>query len=195
MKQIWNPTTLLGPIPPVLVTCGSMDKPNVLTAAWTGIVNTKPPMCYISLRPERYSAPIIKESGRFVINLPTEELVKSVDFCGVRSGRNTDKFATCRLTAEPSAHGVPMLAQSPISLECEVEQILPLGSHELYLAKISAVHVEESLLDESGKLHIERAKLLAFAHGGYYALGKRLGTFGYSVRKKPPISKGGKRRR
>lgn len=186
MKQKWKPTTLLGPIPPVLVTCGTMEKPNVLTAAWTGIVNTKPPMCYISLRPERYSAPIIKQSGTFVINLPTEALVKSVDFCGVRSGRDTDKFASCRLSAEAGESGVPMLHESPVSLECRVQQIIPLGSHELYLAEITAVHVEESLIDENGKLHIERAKLLAFAHGGYYALGKRLGTFGYSVRKKSP---------
>lgn len=186
MKQKWKPTTLLGPIPPVLVTCGTMEKPNVLTAAWTGIINTKPPMCYISLRPERYSAPIIQQSGTFIINLPTEALVKSVDFCGVRSGRDTDKFASCRLTAEMGENGVPMLKESPVSLECKVRQIIPLGSHELYLSEITAVHVEESLIDENGKLHIERAKLLAFAHGGYYALGKRLGTFGYSVRKKSP---------
>lgn len=184
MKQVWKPTTLLGPIPPALITCGSMEKPNVLTAAWVGIINTKPPMCYISLRPERYSAPIIKESGVFCINLPTQQLVKSVDFCGVRSGKNTDKFSICKLSASEGASGVPMLNESPISLECRVNKIIPLGSHEMYLADITAVHVEESLLDETGKLHIERANLLAFAHGGYYSLGKQLGTFGYSVRKK-----------
>ncbi len=190
MKQLWKPTTLLGPIPPALVTCGSMEKPNILTAAWVGIINTKPPMCYISLRPERYSAPIIKESGVFCINLPTESLVKSVDFCGVRSGKNTDKFGICKLSATEGITGVPLLAESPISLECKVTQILELGSHEMYLAEITAVHVEESLIDESGKLHIEKAKLLAFAHGGYYALGKKLGTFGYSVKKKKPAPKG-----
>lgn len=185
MKQIWKPTTLMAPIPPVLVTCGSMEKPNILTAAWAGIINTKPPMCYISLRPERYSAPIIKESGVFAINLPTEALVRSVDFCGVRSGRDIDKFAHCKLSASEGGNGVPLLNESPISLECKVKEILPLGSHEMYLAEITAVQVEESLIDESGKLQIEKAKLLAFAHGGYYALGKNLGTFGYSVRKKP----------
>lgn len=189
MKQLWKPTTLIGPIPPVMVTCGTMEKPNVLTAAWTGIVNTREPMCYISLRPERFSAPIIKESGVFCINLPTEELVKSVDFCGVRSGKNTDKFATCKLSAEQGSTGVPMLSQSPISLECKVKQIIPLGSHEMYLADIVAVHVEDSLIDETGKLHIEKARLLAFAHGTYFALGKKLGTFGYSVRKKKPVKK------
>lgn len=189
MKQVWKPTTLMGPIPPALITCGSMEKPNVLTAAWTGIINTKPPMCYVSIRPERYSAPIIKESGVFCINLPTESLVKSVDFCGVRSGRDTDKFAVCKLHAEAGGTGVPMLSDSPVSLECRVKQILPLGSHEMYLSEIVAVHVEDSLVDETGKLHIERAKLLAFAHGGYYALGRRLGTFGYSVRKKRPAAK------
>ena len=187
MKQIWKPTTLLGPIPPVMVTCGSMEKPNVLTAAWTGIINTRPAMCYISLRPERYSSPIIKETGYFCINLPTEELVRSVDFCGVRSGRNTDKFAVCKLSAQESPNGVPMLAQSPVSLECKVKQILPLGSHEMYLAEIVSVHVEERLVDETGKLHLEKAKLVAYAHGSYYALGKSLGTFGFSVRKKKKL--------
>jgi flavin reductase (DIM6/NTAB) family NADH-FMN oxidoreductase RutF len=141
-------------------------------------------MCYISLRPERYSAPIIKESGVFCINLPTEQLVRSVDFCGVRSGRNTDKFAVCKLTACAGQSKVPMLSESPINLECKVKQIIPLGTHEMYLSEITAVHVEESLMDADGKLHIERAKLLSYAHGGYYALGKRLGTFGYSVQKK-----------
>ncbi len=195
MKQLWKPTTLLGPIPPALITCGTMDKPNILTAAWVGIINTKPPMCYISLRPERFSAPIIKQSGVFCINLPTEALVKSVDFCGVRSGKDTDKFGICKLSASEGQSGVPMLNESPISLECRVTEIIPLGSHEMYLAEITAVHVEESLMDESGKLHIEKAKLLAFAHGGYYSLGRNLGTFGYSVRKKKPVktAKPGKR--
>ena len=185
MKQIWKPTTLMAPIPPVLVTCGDMEHPNILTAAWAGIINTKPPMCYISLRPERFSSPIIKESGVFAINLPTEALVRSVDFCGVRSGRDTDKFAHCKLSASRGVNGVPLLNESPISLECKVKEIIPLGSHEMYLADITAVQVDDSLIDETGKLHIEKAKLLAFAHGGYYALGKNLGTFGYSVRKKP----------
>ncbi len=193
MKQLWKPTTLLGPIPPALITCGTMEKPNILTAAWVGIINTKPPMCYISLRPERFSAPIIKESGVFCINLPTEGLVRSVDLCGVRSGRDTDKFGICKLSASIGQSGVPMLNESPISLECKVTQIIPLGSHEMYLSEITAVHVEESLIDETGKLHIEKAKLLAFAHGGYYSLGKNLGTFGYSVRKKKPAPKGKKK--
>lgn len=193
-KQTWKGTTLLGPIPPTLVTCGTMEKPNILTVAWTGIVNTIPPMTYISVRPERYSYDMIATSGEFVINLPTQALVRAVDFCGVRSGKDIDKFAQMGLTTEPATQlACPMLAESPVSLECRVTQKLELGSHHMFLANILAVNVDETLLDSTGKLRMEKCKLLAFAHGEYYQLGERLGTFGYSVRKKPVKSTKGKR--
>lgn len=184
-KQSWKGSTLLGPLPPVLVTCGSIEKPNILTIAWTGIINTHPPKTYISIRPERFSYPLIKGSGEFVINLPTKPLVRAVDFCGVTSGKNTDKFAKCSLHTEPASKiGCPMLAESPLSLECRVTDEIPLGTHNMLLADIVAVNADESLLDKSGKLDMSRAQLITFAHGGYYELGRQLGTFGYSVEKK-----------
>lgn len=187
-KQNWKGSTLLGPLPAALITCGSMEKPNILTIAWTGIINTQPPRTYISIRPERYSYPLIKGSGEFVINLTTRQLVRAVDFCGVRSGRDTDKFAACSLTPEPATRvGCPMLAESPLSLECKVIQEIPLGTHNMLLADIVAVNADEKLLSKTGKLCLDKADLIAFAHGAYYELGKELGTFGYSVKK--PVSK------
>ena len=192
-KQLWSGGALLAPVPPVLVTCGSMEKPNVLTVAWTGIVNTHPPRTYISIRPERFSYPLIKENGYFVINLPTQELVRAVDLCGVRSGRQGDKFALSGLSVEPSPTlGAPMLKESPLALECRVFQEIPLGTHNMFLADIVAVSVDPELIDAQGKLHLDRAGLLAYAHGEYFALGKKLGTFGYSVRKKPAKRAGGR---
>jgi flavin reductase (DIM6/NTAB) family NADH-FMN oxidoreductase RutF len=190
-KQLWDGGALLAPVPPVLVTCGTMEKPNVLTVGWTGIVNTIPPKTYISIRPERFSYPIIVESGEFVINLPTIALTRAVDFCGVRSGRQLDKFAETGLTSLPAAKvNCPMLAQSPLSLECRVFQQIELGSHTMFLADIVAVDVDENLIDKTGKLHLERAGLLAYAHGEYFALGEKMGSFGFSVRKKPRRSPG-----
>lgn len=184
-KQVWKGGTLLGPIPPTLITCGSPEKPNIFTVAWTGIINTVPPKTYISVRPERYSYNMIKESGEFVINLTTKDLVRAADFCGVRSGRDNDKFALMNLHAEPSSQlGCPLLSESPISLECRVTQIMELGSHHMFLADIVAVNVDDSILGADGKMHLDRCGLLAFAHGEYYTLGQKLGTFGYSVRKK-----------
>ena len=184
-KQSWKGSTLLGPLPPVLVSCGTLEKPNILTIAWTGIINTHPPKTYISIRPERFSYPLIKESGEFVINLPTKPLVRAVDFCGVRSGKDTDKFEKCSLHAEPATKiSGPMIAESPLSLECKVTDEIPLGTHNMLLADIVAVNADESLLDKTGKLDMGRAQLIAFAHGAYYELGKQLGTFGYSVEKK-----------
>lgn len=184
-KQSWKGSTLLGPLPPVLVTCGSIEKPNILTIAWTGIINTHPPKTYISIRPERFSYPLIKQSGEFVINLPTKPLVRAVDFCGVTSGKNTDKFEKCSLHAEPASQiSAPMLAESPLSLECRVTDEIPLGTHNMLLADIVAVNADESLLDADGRLDMSRAQLIAFVHGAYYELGKELGRFGYSVEKK-----------
>lgn len=185
-KAIWKPTTLLGPIPPALVSCGTVEHPNALTVAWTGIVNTHPPMTYVSVRPSRFSYDLIKNSGEFVVNLPSPPLTKAVDFCGVRSGKDIDKFALMGLNASPGQFvSAPLIEECPVNLECKVTQVLPLGSHDMFLAEILAVHVEDSLIDATGKLHLERAKLLGFAHGEYYELGHRTGTFGFSVRKKP----------
>ena len=193
-KLVWKPGALLAPSPPALVSCGTVEAPNLLTIAWTGIVNTRPAMTYISVRPERYSYGLIRESGEFAINLTTVGLVRAADFCGVRSGRELDKFAHCGLTPVPASEvSAPLIEQSPLSLECRVKQILPLGSHEMFLSEIVAV--DEQLVDREGKLHLSRAGLAAYAHGEYFALGERLGTFGFSVRKKPPRKQAGRRAR
>ena len=185
-KISWKGSTLLGPVPPALITCGTLERPNVLTVAWTGIVNTQPPMTYISVRPERFSYPLIEQSKEFAVNLPTVSLARAVDFCGVKSGRDTDKFAACSLTAEPASRiSAPLLAESPLALECRVRQKLELGSHHMFLADIVAVSVDPSLLGPDGGLRLDRAGLLAFAHGGYYELGRQIGSFGHTVRKKP----------
>ena len=185
-KLQWKPGTLLAPAPPALDSCGTMEEHNVLTAAWTGIVNSEPPMTYVSIRPQRHSHSIIQEKGEFVINLPTEAIVKATDLCGVKSGRDVDKFALAGLTAEPSnLVAAPGIAECPISLECKVREVTHLGSHDMFLADIVAVDVDPKYVDEKGALHMEKAGLLAYAHGAYFGLGKQLGTFGFSVRKKP----------
>lgn len=186
-KVQWKGGALLAPIPPVMVSCGSMEQHNIITVAWTGIVNTIPPKTYISIRPSRHSYSIIRDSGEFAINLTTAALVKSADFCGIYTGRKVDKFTRCHLTPEPSATlACPLIGESPLSLECRVSQIIPLGTHDMFLADIVGVEVDPTLLDKDGKLHLERAGLAAFAHGEYYELGRRLGTFGFSVKKKHP---------
>ena len=154
----------------------------------TGTICTQPSMVSISVRPERYSHHLIKESGQFAINLPTEQLVRAVDWCGVKSGRDNDKFAACKLHAAPGSvlTDCPILEESPVNLECRVTQVIPLGSHDLFLAEVVACDVDESLLDENGKLCLDKAKLIVYSHGEYLSLGKKLGTFGYSVRKKRP---------
>lgn len=194
-KEVWKGSVITSPLPPTLVTCGTVEKPNVFTVAWTGIVNTQPPVTYISVRPERYSYELIKESGEFVINLPTQELVRAVDYCGVKSGRNTDKFADMGLTAEKAAEvSAPILVQSPVNIECNVRDIIRLGTHDMFLADIVKLDVAKELLDENGRLALDKAGLLAYAHGEYFALGKKLGSFGYSVRKKKKSNKKKKRK-
>lgn len=189
-RQVWKGSTLLNPEPPVLVSCGSPEKPNLITVGWCGTICTQPPMVSISVRPERYSHHLIQESGEFVINLPTERLTRAVDWCGVKSGRDNDKFSAMHLTALPAAKvGTVLLEESPVNLECKVTQCIPLGSHDLFLAEVVAVDVDESLLDENGKLCLNRARLIVYSHGEYLALGRRLGKFGYSVRKKPRQAK------
>lgn len=185
-KQAWKPAALLDPAAPVLLSCGPAEKPNLITVAWCGTVCSQPPMLSVSIRPERYSYGLIKQSGVFVVNLPTQRLLRAVDWCGVKSGRDVDKFAAMHLTAVPAgAVDTVLLDESPVNLECKVTQVLPLGSHDLFLAEVVAVDVDETLLDEKGKLHLDRAGLIAYSHGEYYALGRRLGSFGCSVRKKP----------
>lgn len=191
-KITWKGSVLLGPIPPVLVSCGTPEAPNVFTVAWAGIVNTHPPRVSISVRPSRHSYGLIQESGEFVINLPTTALARAVDWCGVKSGRDVNKFEAMGLTALPASQvGCPLVGESPVNLECKVFQQIPLGTHDLFLADVVAVNVSENLLDTAGKLHLERAGLLAYAHGQYYSLGEELGTFGWSVRKKQPPAKKG----
>ncbi len=190
-KQTWRGGNMLYPVPAVMVSCQRPgEKPNIITLAWAGTVCTNPPMVSISIRPERYSYDIIRETGSFVINLTNKSLVRAMDWCGVKSGRDVDKFAQMHLSAgSSSAVEAPLIAESPVNLECRVEQVLELGSHHMFLAKVEAVDVDEELLDEKGTLHLERADLIAYSHGGYYALGKQLGSFGYSVRKKKPAQR------
>ena len=190
-KQSWRGSTLLNPVPPVLVSCGSLEKPNLITIGWAGTICTKPAMVSISVRPERYSYGLIKESGQFAINLPTEALVRAVDWCGVKSGRDVDKFAALGLHAAAGSAlpGCPILEESPVNLECKVTQTIPLGSHELFLAEVVGCCVDESLLDSEGKLRLDKAGLIAYSHGEYRTLGRRLGAFGYSVRKKSTAKK------
>ena len=189
-KISWRPGTLMAPLPPVLVSCGTMDNPNVMTAAWTGVLCSDPVLVYVSLRPSRYSHEIISQTKEFVINLPTAALAKQVDMCGVKSGRTVNKFELTGLTAAPCSEiAAPQVAESPISLECRVLEIKHLGTeakpatHDMFLAEVLSVNVDEEYLDENGALHLEKAGLLAYAHGFYYALGKQLGKFGWSVEK------------
>lgn len=183
-KQSWKPGTLVSPVPPVMVSCGSMEHPNILTIAWTGIVNTIPPMTYISVRPQRFSYPIIKERGEFVINLTTRELVRAADWCGVKTGAKENKFKACGLTPEAlPGSDTPAIAESPVSFVCRVKEIIPLGSHDMFLAEITGMHVDERFVDAAGKLRLDKAGLAAYSHGEYFALGEKLGTFGFSVKK------------
>lgn len=184
-KIQWKPGTMVYPVPSVMVTCGTMEKPNILTIAWTGTVCTDPAMTYISIRKERYSYDLIKTSGYFTINLTTKALVKATDFCGVKSGRDFDKFKECGLTPVKGFHSsVPMIEESPVNIECQVTQVLELGTHDMFLAKVLGVTIDDQYLEESGKFRLDLADPIAYAHGAYYELGKQLGTFGYSIMKK-----------
>ena len=191
-KIKWRGGALIAPLPPVMVSSGDMEKSNIMTVAWTGIINTVPPKTYISVRPKRHSYNMIKESGEFVINLTPASRIKAADYCGIYTGAKVDKFAKCNLTKEEASEvKCPLIGESPLALECRVTEIIPLGSHDMFLADIVAVDVEDSLIGEDGKLHLERAGLVAYAHGDYYELGRRLGHFGFSASKKkktPPKS-------
>ena len=177
---------MLYPLPAVMVSCRREgERPNIITVAWTGTVCTNPAMLYISVRPERYSYPILRETGEFVVNLTTEALTGAADFCGVRSGRDEDKFRAMNLHEEPSQFvSAPGIAESPVNIECRVTQVLELGSHHMFLAEVLAVRIDEKYLDKNGKFHLNQAKLLAYSHGEYRKIGEILGTFGYSVKKR-----------
>lgn len=183
-KTKFKGSSILSPVPAVIVTCGTVDKPNALTIGWTGTINSIPPKTYISVRPERYSYNIIKESGEFVINLTTEDLVKATDYLGVRSGKNEDKLKNLGLTVSPASEvSAPLLDASPVSIECRVCDTVLLGSHEMFIADVLAIHVADEIIDGNGKICLDKAHLIAYSHGEYFALGKKLGSFGYSVKK------------
>ena len=185
-KQVWKPGNMLYPVPAVMVTVQDGEgKSNIITIAWTGTVCTNPPMLYISVRPERYSYRMLKESGEFVVNMTTKKLAKAADYCGVRSGRDVDKWKETGLTPEKAqAVNVPLIAESPVNIECRVKEVLELGSHHMFLAEVLAVDVDESLLDMGGRLALEKAEPVVYSHGEYYGLSELMGTFGWSVRKK-----------
>ena len=184
-KRSWKPGTMVYPLPAVLVTCGTAEKPNVFTVAWTGIVNTVPPKTYISLRKSRYSYELIERTGEFVINLTTRELAFATDYCGVKSGRDVDKFRELGLTPVPAEQvKAPLIGESPVNIECRVRQVMPLGSHDMFIADVVAVHADEKYMDDNHKFHLEKAEPIVYSHGAYLACGEQLGTFGYSVKKK-----------
>ena len=184
-KVMWKPGTFEYPIPAAMVSCGDMEKSNILTIAWTGILNSDPAMVYISVRPTRYSYNIIKESKEFVINLTTEELAYATDWCGVRSGEKFDKFKEMKLTKqEANIVKCPLIKESPVSIECKVKEIVKLGSHDMFVAEVLCIDADEKYIDENGAFDISKCNLIAYANGGYYSLGEKIGKFGYSVKKK-----------
>lgn len=184
-KVTWKAGTFVYPIPAVMVSLGTMEKSNIITVAWTGIINTNPAMVYISVRPERYSYNILKETKEFVINLTSEDLVYATDWCGVKSGRNVDKFKEMNLHKEKAEFiNCPMIEESPVSIECKVKEIKELGSHHMFMAEVLAIHASKEYIDEKGAFDISKCNLVAYANGGYYKLEKKIGKFGYSVEKK-----------
>ncbi|MBE5914452.1 MULTISPECIES: flavin reductase family protein [Pseudobutyrivibrio] len=185
-KQKWKAGNMIYPLPAVMITCRDKEgNDNVFTVAWTGTVCTNPPMAYISVRPSRYSYNMIKETGEFVINLTTEELAFATDFCGVKSGRDVDKFEACGLHKEMADEvNVPMLVESPVNIECRVREAHEYGSHTMFVADVLAVHADEKYMNETGKFQLEESEPLAYCHGTYFGLTKPKGTFGYSIKKK-----------
>lgn len=188
-KIVWKGGAFEYPIPAVLVTSGTMENSNIMTVAWTGIVNTKPPIVYISVRPERYTYNIIKENMEFVINLTNEQLVYATDWCGVKSGEKVDKFKEMNLSKEKANFvKCPLIKESPVSIECKVIEIKDFGTHSMFIAEVLSIDPDEKYIDKNGTFDISKCNLIAYANGGYYSLGKKLGKFGYSVEK----SKNGK---
>lgn len=184
-KVMWKPGTFLYPIPVVMVSCGTMQESNIITVAWTGILNTNPAMVYISVRPTRHSYNIIKETKEFVINLTNEKLVYKTDWCGVKSGKDYDKFEQMHLTKEKANFvKCPLIKESPVSVECKVRQIKKMGSHHMFIAEVLSIDADKSYINEKGTFDISKCHLIAYSNGGYYSLGKKVGKFGFSVEKK-----------
>jgi flavin reductase (DIM6/NTAB) family NADH-FMN oxidoreductase RutF len=186
-KVEWKAGNMIYPLPAVMVSCGdSEDNYNIITISWTGTINTDPAMCYISVRPSRHSYDIIKRTKEFVINITTKDLAFATDWCGVRSGKDFDKFKEMKLNPEFGQHvKAPMIKECPVSIECQVTEIMPLGSHDMFIAKVLAVHADERLIDKkTGALDLRQTNPIAYTHGSYYESGHKIGKFGYSVQKK-----------
>jgi len=187
MKQDWKPGTMIYPLPAAMISCGSTpEEQNIFTVSWIGTICSDPPMCYISVRPARHSYEIIKRNGEFVINLTTEDLARATDWCGVRSGKDHNKFQEMKLTpGKATIVGAPVIEESPICIECRVKEIIPLGSHDMFISEVVNVRAEEQFLHpETGRFDMQKAGLLAYSHGYYYGLGKQIGKFGWTVQKK-----------
>ena len=184
-KKIWKAGTFIYPLPVVMVSCGTMEKSNIITVAWTGIINTNPAMCYISVRPERYSYNLIKQSGEFVINLTNEMLTFATDWCGVKTGVKVDKFKEMNLTKEKAEFvNCPRIKESPVSIECRVREIKELGSHHMFIAEILSIDADDKYIDAKEAFDISKCNLIAYLNGHYYSMGRKIGKFGFSVQKK-----------
>ena len=182
--------TFIYPLPAVMVSCGTMEESNIITVAWTGIINTDPAMCYISVRPTRHSYEMIKKTGEFVINLTTKDLAYATDWCGVKTGAKVDKFKEMKLTKEKANFvNCPMIKESPVSVECKVKEIRELGSHHMFVAEILGINADEKYINENGAFDISKCDLIAYSNGNYYSLGKKIGRFGFSVQKKKKTAK------
>lgn len=189
-KVTWKSGTFIYPLPAVMVSCGTMEESNIITVAWTGIINTDPAMCYISVRPTRHSYEMIKKTGEFVINLTTKDLAYATDWCGVKTGAKVDKFKEMKLTKEKANFvNCPMIKESPVSVECKVKEIRELGSHHMFLAEILGINADEKYINENGAFDISKCDLIAYSNGNYYSLGKKIGRFGFSVQKKKKTAK------
>ena len=184
-RKIWKAGTFIYPLPAVMISCGTMEKANIMTVAWTGIINTNPAMCYISVRPERYSYNLIKEQGEFVINLTNEKLAFATDWCGVKTGSKVDKFKEMHLTKEKAQFvKCPIIKESPVAIECKVKEIRELGSHHMFVAEVLSIDADEQYIDEKGAFDISKCHLIAYSNGHYYSMEKKMGRFGFSVQKK-----------
>ena len=189
-KVTWKSGTFIYPLPAVMVSCGTMEESNIITVAWTGIINTDPAMCYISVRPTRHSYEMIKKTGEFVINLTTKDLAYATDWCGVKTGAKVDKFKEMKLTKEKANFvNCPMIKESPVSVECKVKEIVELGSHHMFIADVLAINSDEKYIDDKGAFDISKCDLIAYSNGNYYSLGKKIGRFGFSVQKKKKTAK------
>lgn len=183
-RTIWKPGTFIYPLPVVMVSCGTMEKSNIITVAWTGILNTEKPMCYISVRKERYSHDIIQNTKEFVINLTNQDLVYATDWCGVKTGAKVDKFKEMKLTKEKAKYvKCPLIKESPVAIECKVKEVRNLGTHDMFIAEIISIDADEKYIDKAGAFDITKCNLIAYSNGKYFALGKQVGKFGYSVQK------------